>query len=221
MAAHIDTAFNETMDEFLQQLMKAFPRETQIKDVHSVFLGMAKASKAERRSMPREMFMGGIAGHEQAIRAKDNAYMTEHMDEIEALQGLGLKKYWVSPHLPEATREAIWAYLGKLLMLGSTLQMIPPHMMPLLDELISDLSESSASGSASADGHGGLPNIDFSALMQKVMAKMMSNPGAMSGMMGGGMPGLGGMAGPAALPKASSKASAKKISAKKTSSKKA
>ncbi len=90
-------------------------------------------------------------------------------------------------------------------------------MLPLLDELISDLAESSASGSASADGPGGLPNIDFGSLMQKVMAKMMSDPGAMSGMMGAGLPSLsGGMV----LPKVPAKASSKKASSKKALPKK-
>lgn len=186
MAAFVTDAFNGVMGGFLEQLVIAFPREDSIKDALAGFKAMATSKKAEVRDTPRLMFMNGVRPHMQQIRARDDDYMAEHMDSIEFISGLGLKKYWVSEHMPAATRESIWTHLNQLLMLGSTIENVPPEVLPMVGDIYESMMASGGFGdaSASADGSGapGAPGAppDMAKMMQTMMKKFQSGefPGA-------------------------------------------
>lgn len=172
MAAFVTDAFNGVMGNFLEQLVIAFPREDSIKDALAGFKAMATSKKAGARDAPRLMFMNGVRPHMQQIRARDDDYMAEHMDSIEFISSLGLKKYWVSEHMPAATRESIWTHLNQLLMLGSTIENVPPEVLPMVGDIYESMM-ASADGSASADGAPGAPP-DMAKMMQTMMKKFQS-----------------------------------------------
>jgi len=186
MAAFVTDAFNGVMGNFLEQLVMAFPREDSIKDALAGFKAMAASKKADARDAPRLMFMNGVRPHMQQIRARDDDYMSEHMDSIEFISSLGLKKYWDSEHMPAATRESIWTHLNQLLMLGSTIENVPPEVLPMVGDIYESMMASGGFGgdaSASADGAApGAPGAppDMAKMMQMMMKKFQSGefPGA-------------------------------------------
>ena len=181
MADFATNAFNGVMGSFLEQLTKAFPREDSIKQALVAFNVMAKSKDSDKMNFPRTEFMEAVRPHSKYIRARDNDYMSEHLEDIAFLKAMNLKRYWDSPHMPPETRESIWAHLGQLLMLGTAIENAPPEIMPMVGELYESMADSGAldamaNGSASADG--GVPP-DMAKMLQTMAKKFMGPKASM------------------------------------------
>ena len=134
MAGMTTNAFNACMDDLFETLRTAFPLEDGIGDARAAFALMAKSADPAKNTLPRVMFMDQIRAHAPQVRARDTAYLSEHMDEIEFIRQLGIRKYWVSEHMPEVTRGIIWDKINMLLMLASALENVDPAMLPMIEQ---------------------------------------------------------------------------------------
>ena len=183
MAGMETEGFNALMDDFLANLLTAFPREKDaITDAQTAFLHMSKSKDPKKTELPRIMFMDGVRNHAPYIRKRDDEYMNEHMDEIPFIKSLNLSKYWGHPDMPVKTRAAVWDHLTRLLMLGSTIENIDPSMLPMIDQIAKSAMDSEDFSNI-ASGSGDMPD------MAEIMQRMMKS-GAMSGLKDAGYAGL-------------------------------
>jgi hypothetical protein len=134
MAGLTTDAFNALMDDLFETLSRSFPREEAIKDARSAFALIAKQKDPAKAALPRKMFMDQVREHAPRMRERDNEYMSSHMDDIDFIKQLGIRKYWVSEHMPEVTRGIIWDKLNMLLMLGTALENVDPSMLPMIEQ---------------------------------------------------------------------------------------
>ena len=164
--------FNDVMRKFLEELVGAFPKEDAIKDARTAFSVLAKSRDPKKAALPRTMFMDGVRAHGPYIRNRDVQYMSDHMDEMEFIKSLNLKKYWDSEHMPEATRKSIWDYMTQLLMLGSTIENVDPSMLPMIESFARSAMDS-GDFDGLMSGEGGMPD------MQGMMKQMLGFAGGM------------------------------------------
>jgi len=157
--------FNDMLNQFLDNLVVAFPHNRNIPLAREALMILIKSDEPAKRQLPMQKFMDSVKPHSEAIKRKDNAYMSMHMDTIDLIKDLGLKVYWDSPQLPQQTRDAIWYYLNQLLMMGTMVSTVPAEMMPLVDQFTS--SPEFAKVLKTAEG-GGPP--DFSGMMSAVQS---------------------------------------------------
>lgn len=121
-------AFNELMDQFIQELRATFPEETAIKKWYNAF-DMMKGTNSKG---VMEVFMAGVAPYSQQLMAKDESILLS--GDIKLLQDLNLKNLW-TPDLSANTKNAIWQYLQTLFMMGTTIQAVPPDMMKSIETI--------------------------------------------------------------------------------------
>ena len=94
------SAWCEMMEQFLNELEKTFPQETNIKKYHASYDLVKKANS--RKCV--EAFMNGASEYSQQIMQKDESFFLEHGDSIEFLKKMNMKKNWQDPELSQTTR---------------------------------------------------------------------------------------------------------------------
>jgi hypothetical protein len=123
-------AFNELMDQFIQELRATFPEESSIKKCANAFDLMAGANSKG----VMELFMGNITPYSQQLMAKDDAFFVGENSDIKFVNDLNLKNLWTAD-LSQNTKNAIWQYLQTLFMMGTTIQAVPPDMMKSIETM--------------------------------------------------------------------------------------
>ena len=152
-------AFNDLMEQFIGELVKTFPEEESIKSYQESF----EMARMANDRLPMNTFLQNVAPYASHIMSRDEAFFTEHADEIDFLKETNMKKYW--SNLSENTKGAIWQYLHTLYMLGSTIMALPADTMSMIENLAQQLESK-----LSADG------IDEAALMNNMMAMLQGPP---------------------------------------------
>ncbi len=152
-------AFNDLMEQFINELVKTFPEEESIKSYQESF----EMARMANDRLPLNTFMQNISPYSQNIFSRNEAFFTDHADEIDFLKETNMKKYW--PNLSENTKGAIWQYINTLYMLGNTIMALPPDTMSMIENLAQQLESK-----LSEDG------IDESALMNNMMAMLQGPP---------------------------------------------
>lgn len=157
------SAFNDMLEQFIDELQQTFPEEKVIKKYQASF-------EIVRKSNPRkcvESFMGAITPHADKITSKDDEFFENDVDFI---KGLSIKKYW-NDDLSQTTKDAIWQYLQTLYMLGTTITAIPSDTLNMIESMASQCADKLQSG----DGQ-----IDEKALMSSVTG-LLGNLGGVFG----------------------------------------
>jgi len=152
-------AFNDLMEQFIAELVKTFPEEEIVKSNQESF----EMARLANDRLPLTTFMQSVSPYASQIMSRDEAFFTEHADEIEFLKETNMKKYW--PNLSENTKSAIWQYMHTLYMLGSTIMALPADTMSMIESLAQQLESK-----LSADG------VDEAALMNNMMAMLQGPP---------------------------------------------
>ena len=156
-------AFNDMMDQFLNELVTTFPEEKGIKKYQASF-------EIVRKANPRkcvDSFMAAVSPYANKLTAKDESVISEN---ISFLKEVNITKYW-TPDLSQATKDAIWQYLQTLYMLGMTISAIPTDTLNMIESVASQCAEKIQSG----DGQ-----LDEKALMNSVSG-LLGNLGGMFG----------------------------------------
>ena len=152
-------AFNDLMEQFINELVKTFPEEESIKSYQESF-EMARLGSAR---LPLTTFMQNVSPYASHIMSRDEAFFTEHAEEIDFLKETNMKKYW--SNLSENTKAAIWQYIHTLYMLGNTILALPADTISMIENLAQQLESK-----LSEDG------VDEAALMNNMMAMLQGPP---------------------------------------------
>jgi hypothetical protein len=170
------TAFNDMMDQFLNELVLTFPEEKTLLKYQATF-GVAKMT------WPRatlEGFMKSIGPHAEKIMAKDEKFFLENGGDMEWISEVNLQNIW-KPEISESTKAAIWQYLQTLYMLGTTIMMFPPETLAAIEGVAAKCAENAQAGGA----------INEKALMSgmnSLLAQMMGGgggAGSLANLLGG------------------------------------
>jgi hypothetical protein len=156
-------AFNDMMEQFINELVTTFPEEKGIKKYQASF-------EIVRKANPRkcvDSFMVAISPYASRLTAKDESVMTE---DISFLTQVNIGKYW-TPELSQTTKDAIWQYLQTLYMLGMTISSIPTETLNMIESVASQCADKIQSGEG---------QLDEKALMSSVSG-LLGNLGGMFG----------------------------------------
>ena len=156
-------AFNDMMEQFLNELVSTFPEEKGIKKYQASFDIVRKANP--RKCV--DSFMAAISPYASRLTAKDDSVMTE---DISFLKQVNISKYW-TPELSQTTKDAIWQYLQTLYMLGMTISAIPADTLSMIESVASQCADKIQSGEG---------QLDEKALMSSVSG-LLGNLGGMLG----------------------------------------
>lgn len=124
------SAFNDMMEQFLEELVQTFPDEPAMKKYQASFDLLRKANAR----VCLENFMHGVNPYAQYIMAKNDAFFLEHSSEMEFLNDLNIKKVW-TPELSTNTKDAIWQYIQTLYILGTTISALPEDTLNMIEQV--------------------------------------------------------------------------------------
>lgn len=172
-------AFNTMLKTFLEELAAVFPEEAQVAAFLQTFDTLVALDP--RRAL--DTFTGAIAPHAQLAMARDPA-LFEHLSP----GGINFKRMWDSD-ISDATRDAIWQHLNLLLLLGTTVQAMPPDMLQSIETVAKNCAEQVESG-----------DLDFSKLGSMLAGGGLGGAGGLANLAGlGNLGGLAALAGNLAL----------------------
>ncbi len=152
-------AFNDMMEQFLNELVLTFPEETAMKKYQINF-------ELARVASPRttlDVFMKGITPYTTMIMSKDEKFFRDHLSDIPILEEMNMAECW-NDDLSGSTKDAMWQYLQTLYILGTTINMFN-------DETLSMIEAAAAKCAGEMKNGGG--QLDASAISG--MMSMMSN----------------------------------------------
>jgi len=132
-------AFNDMMEQFLNELRQTFPEEKAVVKYQTAF-------DLLRKSNPRQCvngFMASISAHSDKIMQKDDTFITE--GNFEFTNEVNIGKYW-NGDLSENTKAAIWQYIQTLNILGMTITSIPQETLDTIESVASQCAESMQGG---------------------------------------------------------------------------
>ena len=121
------SAFNQTLQEFFNELGEMFPDDKTI-TTQKEKLGLTEINDS---TMALDSIMPILAKHASVITAKDEGSLNLIN---EAFPEIDLVKLWNS-NLSDNTKKAIWEYLNTLLMLGTTIKTIPTNMLSEIEKI--------------------------------------------------------------------------------------
>jgi len=124
------TAFNDMMEQFLDELVLTFPEEKS-------FIKFQASFSILRRTRPRsalENYMESIGPVATHVMQKDETFFKEHSETIPILKELNLNKIWTDDLSP-TTKEAIWKYLQTLYILATTISMLPADTLSMIENV--------------------------------------------------------------------------------------
>ncbi len=133
------SAWTEMFDNFLNELIETFPEEPAMKKYKTSF-------ELLRKTNPRkciDAYMTSITPIQQHIMSKDEDFFMK--ESVEFLKEINIKKHWTSD-LSENTKDAIWQYLQTLYILGTTITMIPPEALDMIENVATDCAANIQNG---------------------------------------------------------------------------
>jgi hypothetical protein len=124
------SAFNDMMEQFLDELVLTFPEEKSFVKFQASFTIL-------RKTRPRTVMdnymqsIGPLATH---VMQKDETFFKEHAETIPILKELNLNKIWTDD-LSSATKEAIWKYLQTMYILATTISVLPADTLSMIESV--------------------------------------------------------------------------------------
>jgi hypothetical protein len=121
-------AFNDMLKTFVQELADVFPDNSGI----SNFLGSMDDVVALDPKMPMDTFVKTVGPFSKQITARD-----ESVFESMRFPGIDFHQLWHSD-ISETTKEAIWQYLGMLVVISTTVNAIPPEVLGSIESMATE-----------------------------------------------------------------------------------
>ena len=119
-------AFNQTLQEFLDDLKNTFPEE---KAIRTLSLKFETGIVANNR-LALDQLMPELTKHAQLISSRNEQLFLD--PQYNVIQDIDLQRLWKSD-ISDNTRKAIWDYLNTLLMLGTTIMSLPQNMLSQIE----------------------------------------------------------------------------------------
>ena len=124
------SAFNDMMQQFLDELVLTFPEEKS-------FVKYQASFSILRKTRPRavlEKYMTSITPVSAQVMQKDEKFFKENVESVPLLSELNLASIWTD-ELSEATKDAIWKYLQTLYILASTISALPAETLSMIESM--------------------------------------------------------------------------------------
>jgi len=152
------TAFNNMLGSFFDDLLSEFPDNKDIKE----------ASEKPRTRATMDRFMKYTGPRVQYLSEKNSAFFSE---KNKFMHEIGVCDIWKSKQLSQQSRMAIWGHIQNLHMIGTSIAMLPPQMLAMVEATAEKFAKE-----AGADG-GEMTEAKLMSSMQKMMADVMKNMG--------------------------------------------
>lgn len=124
------SAFNDMMQQFLDELVLTFPDTKSFGKFQSQFKLLRKTAPRS----PMNNFMESITPYANSVMQRDEKFFQEHADTIPFLKRLDIKSIW-NENLSETTKGAIWQYLQTLYILGTTISALPAETLSMIESV--------------------------------------------------------------------------------------
>jgi len=168
-------AFNDMMQQFLDELVLTFPEEKKLAKYQAAFDVMKSATPKK----PLKEFMASVGPYANTLMQKDEAFFKVHVKKISFLSDLNIDSLWTDD-LSQTTKDAIWQYLQTLYILGTTISSLPAETLTMIESVAQKCAGQIQENATNADG-----TVDEAALMN-TMSGLMNN------LLKGGFPGTSG-----------------------------
>ena len=146
MATTSTKAFNDMLEQFVQELIQTFPSEKCLKK-YALKLDLLRKTNPKRCVTK---FMKRIQPYGDQIMKKDESFFVNAEQVPEFMDELNIAANWTA-ELPQTTKDAIWQYLQTLYMLGMTITSIPPETMTMIEAIAKQCADKMGSGDAPGD----------------------------------------------------------------------
>ena len=122
--------FNELLMEFVQQLATTYPSVP----------GIAAAPEKlqilidSNQNMAYNQFMEAVSPYVTQICNREDSFFQADYKNIAFLADINFEQHW--ERSPPETKSAIWEYMYNLILLGGSLQNIPPDLMQDITQFV-------------------------------------------------------------------------------------
>jgi hypothetical protein len=157
-------AFNDMMQQFLDELVLTFPDEKKLVKYQNTFFVLRSASPKK----PMKQFMQEISPYANQLMQRDEDFFKTNSKDIPFLDDLDIARLW-SDDLSETTKAAIWQYIQTLYILGTTLSSLPAETIHMIESVAQKCASQLQGNATSEDG-----TIDEEALMSTMNGLMSS-----------------------------------------------
>ena len=157
-------AFNDMMQQFLDELVLTFPDEKKLAKYQNSFSILRKANGKK----PLKEFMETVGPYANHLMQKDEEFFKTHASEVPFLDDLDIPRLW-SDNLSETTKNAIWQYLQTLYILGTTISALPADTLNMIESVAQKCASQLQDTATTPDG-----TIDEEALMNSMNGLMSS-----------------------------------------------
>ena len=154
------TAFNNMLGSFFDDLLTEFPDNKVIKE----------ASEKPRTRLMMDRFMKYTSPRVHFLSSRNSVFFSE---KNKFMNEIGLCELWKQDLTPQ-TRNAIWGHIQNLHMIGTSIAMLPPQMLSLVESTAEKYAKE-----AMTDG-GEMSEAKLMSSIQKMMGDLMKNMGGPS-----------------------------------------
>lgn len=157
------SAFNDMMQQFLDELVLTFPETKSFSKFQSQFKLLRKTSPRT----PMNNFMESITPYANSVMQRDEKFFKEHADKIPFLKSLDINSIWTD-ELSDSTKGAIWQYLQTLYILGTTISTLPAETLNMIESVAQKCASQMTENASGLDEKVLLENM--SGLMSSLMS---------------------------------------------------
>lgn len=157
------SAFNDMMQQFLDELVLTFPETKSFSKFQSQFKLLRKTSPRT----PMNNFMESITPYANSVMQRDEKFFKEHADKIPFLKSLDINSIWTDD-LSDSTKGAIWQYLQTLYILGTTISTLPAETLNMIESVAQKCASQMTENASGLDEKVLLENM--SGLMSSLMS---------------------------------------------------
>lgn len=132
------SAFNNVLLSFVAELSNLYSSvDPRIEKIATTLPMLVEASP----NMPLEMFMSNYGNYTEKVSNKDESIF----EDVPLLfNEINVKDLWKDTN--EENKEAIWKYMQTLILLGTTIKMIPSSMLSTIENVAMDCAKHIESG---------------------------------------------------------------------------
>lgn len=135
-------AFNTLMQQFLDELSKVFPKEPKLRLYCQQFPMLCESNSKK----PMEVFVSNYSSYMGKIQTQDETLF----DDVPKFFGeVDVKHLW--GQCDAATRDTIWKYLQHLSFMATTVNLIPPDMLSMIESIAMDCASKIEGGQMDAN----------------------------------------------------------------------
>tara|TARA_Y100000389_G_scaffold41227_1_gene35912 strand:+ start:1454 stop:2062 length:609 start_codon:yes stop_codon:yes gene_type:complete len=171
-------AFNQTLQEFLDDLKGTFPEEKAIRTMIMKF----EAGTTANNRMALNSLMPHLTKHAQMISSRNEQLFLDPNNNV--IPDIDLRKLWMSD-ISDNTRNVIWNYMNTLLMLGTTISSLPQNMLAQIETMAQTCVDEMQANNVQPDQ--GLmqaqQSMMQSGMFQNMFQQMCNQPNAPMGQM--------------------------------------